>query len=129
MSRGRMSIKVRVEVLTGGSSQLSFDRLGVLVDVCREESADEWMLLSIDVDLFSLQIVCSKSADRLGVGSIRLHSSIFGNLEGFPLSEVFHFLEGSSVPETEFRVLSSGDLERSLIGDSRVWVLPGGRRK
>ena len=60
-----MSIKVRVEVSIGGSSQLSFDRLGVLVDVCREESADEWMLLSIDVDLFSLRIVCSKSAESV----------------------------------------------------------------
>ncbi|KAF3516810.1 hypothetical protein DY000_02060861 [Brassica cretica] len=35
----------------------------------------------------------------------------------FSLSEVFHFLEGSSVPGTELRVPSSGDLERSLLGD------------
>ncbi|KAF2596166.1 hypothetical protein F2Q68_00010723 [Brassica cretica] len=41
----------------------------------------------------------------------------------FSLSEVFHFLEGSSVPGTELRVPSSGDLERSLIGDPRFWVL------
>ncbi|KAF2542203.1 hypothetical protein F2Q68_00032614 [Brassica cretica] len=33
---------------------------------------------------------------------------------------------GSSVPGTELRVSSSGDLERSLIGDPRVCVLPGG---
>ncbi|KAG5414853.1 hypothetical protein IGI04_002420 [Brassica rapa subsp. trilocularis] len=38
----------------------------------------------------------------------------------FSLSEVFHFLEGSSVPGTELRVPSSGDLERSLIGDPRA---------
>ncbi|KAF3541264.1 hypothetical protein F2Q69_00023575 [Brassica cretica] len=34
----------------------------------------------------------------------------------FSLSEVFHFLEGSSVPGTELGVPSSGDLERSLSG-------------
>ncbi|KAF3557229.1 hypothetical protein F2Q69_00013516 [Brassica cretica] len=37
----------------------------------------------------------------------------------FSLSEVFHFLEGSSVPRTELRVPSSGDLKHSLIGDPR----------
>ncbi|KAF2534686.1 hypothetical protein F2Q70_00030022 [Brassica cretica] len=47
----------------------------------------------------------------------------------FSLSEVFHFLEVSSVPGTELGVPSSGDLERSLIGDPGVWVLPGGWRK
>ena len=40
------------------------------------------------------------------------------------MSEVFHFLEGSSVLGTELGVPSSGDPERSLIGDPRVWVLP-----
>ncbi|KAF2555021.1 hypothetical protein F2Q68_00017406 [Brassica cretica] len=34
-----------------------------------------------------------------------------------------------SVPGTELGVPFSGDLERSLIGDPRVWVLPGGWRK
>ncbi|KAF3488761.1 hypothetical protein F2Q69_00053329 [Brassica cretica] len=47
----------------------------------------------------------------------------------FSLLEVFHFLEGSSNPGTELGVPSNGDLERSLIEDTRVWVLPGGWRK
>ncbi|KAF2568392.1 hypothetical protein F2Q70_00026152 [Brassica cretica] len=47
-----------------------------------------------------------------------------------PVNRMYlRMLVGSSVPGTELGVPSSGDLERSLIGDPRVWVLPGGWRK
>ncbi|KAF2576234.1 hypothetical protein F2Q70_00003798 [Brassica cretica] len=39
----------------------------------------------------------------------------------FSLSEIFHFLEGRSVPGTGPRVPFSGYLERSCIGDPGVW--------
>ncbi|KAF2590308.1 hypothetical protein F2Q70_00039516 [Brassica cretica] len=54
MSYGQMSIDVRTDVSIVGSAQLSVNELGV--------SIDERMLLSIDVDLFSLRIMRSKSA-------------------------------------------------------------------
>ncbi|KAG2271622.1 hypothetical protein Bca52824_066177 [Brassica carinata] len=70
-----------------------------------------------------------KLPQLLGVGGVSVVPSPEVGVFRFSLSEVFHFLEGSSVPGTELGVPSSGDLERSLIGDPRVCVLPGGWRK
>ena len=50
-----------------------------------------WRTPSLAWELLSLLY------SHLEVGFIRLNSSIFGNIEGFSLSEVFHFLEGSRV--------------------------------
>ncbi|KAF2571320.1 hypothetical protein F2Q70_00004005 [Brassica cretica] len=50
-------------------------------------------------------------------------------MEGTAYRKFSISFEGSSVPGTDIRVPSSGDLERSLIGDPRVWVLPRGWRK
>ncbi|KAF2541069.1 hypothetical protein F2Q68_00031005 [Brassica cretica] len=53
------------------------------------------------------------------VGWGRLNSSIFGNMEGFSLSEVFLFPEEGAVPGTGPRILHSGDLGRLLAGTQR----------
>ncbi|KAF3548970.1 hypothetical protein DY000_02007011 [Brassica cretica] len=53
----------------------------------------------------------------------------YGTMEK-PVNQMYlRMLVGSSVPGTELGVPSSGDLERSLIRDPRVWVLPGGWKK
>ena len=57
----QVSIDVQIEVSIGDSPQLSVDGLEVSVNIFWEVSVDELMLTSVDADLFSLQIVRSKS--------------------------------------------------------------------
>ncbi|WZY72289.1 hypothetical protein YC2023_004529 [Brassica napus] len=84
----------------------------LLGDFCKDNKAIGLKRLLLD------RVSKNKSGYKVKLFHIRKYGR-------FSLSEVFHFLEGSSVPGTELRVPSSGDLERSLIGDPRVWVLPG----
>ncbi|KAF2549280.1 hypothetical protein F2Q70_00023114 [Brassica cretica] len=50
-------------------------------------------------------------------------------MEGSPCRKFPIFGKGARFQGPNSGFLSSSDLERSLIGDPRVWVLPGGWRK